>query len=124
MWGIEYAPAALHRSFATALTALRLSGPGKDFLVHTNQYSGLLDLLAGSATPPSTDGDLLAKVMVHSWARETVDALLRTNTLREVARLAQVHRSTMKPGSTPSAVDLGPSTPPTATGGPGSACPT
>ncbi|CAB4896120.1 MAG: PucR family transcriptional regulator [Actinobacteria bacterium] len=94
--GHEAPPAALHRSFATALTALRLSGPGEG-IVHADEYGGLLDLLAGSATPPSTDGDLLAKVMVHSWARETVDALLRTNTLREAARLAQVHHSTLQP---------------------------
>lgn len=88
-------PAELFRSFATALTALRLSGPGEG-IVHADQYGGLLDLLAGSAPPPSTDSDLLAKVMVHAWARDTVDALLRTNTVREAARLANVHHSTLQ----------------------------
>lgn len=94
--GHESGPAELHRSFATAVTALRLSSP-QEPLVDTDHYGGLLDLLASSTPPPNSDAELLAKVMTHSWARATIDALLRTNTVREAARLANIHHSTMQP---------------------------
>lgn len=86
----------LHRSFRTAVVALRLCSPPDTPSVHADQYGGLIGLLAD--TPIDTDlpdVDSLDGVMTHVWGSSTLDALVRSGSIRQAARLAGVHHSTL-----------------------------
>ncbi|MGD9988710.1 helix-turn-helix domain-containing protein [Pseudonocardia sp.] len=87
----------LHRSFATAVVALRLCAPPGTPSVDADRYGGLIGLLAD--LPPDADQpdvDALAEVMAHPWGPSTVDALVRAGSVRQAARLAGVHHSTLQ----------------------------
>lgn len=87
----------LHRSFRTAVVALRLCAPPDTPSVDADTYGGLIGLLAD--LPPDADQpdvDALAEVMVHPWGPSTVDALVRAGSVRQAARLAGVHHSTLQ----------------------------
>lgn len=88
---------ALHRSFATALVSLRLCKLPSDPVVLADDYGGLVELLAQcTLEQPLLDVEELEEVMEQPWAAVTLDALLRSASVREAARLAKVHHSTMQ----------------------------
>jgi hypothetical protein len=86
-------------SAATAIIALRLHVPGtaKNLPVDAEAMGGLAEMLAelelfgGS----DRDGAPMERIMAHSWGRASVDALVESASVREAARLAGVHHSTM-----------------------------
>jgi|SRR5581483_10314718 len=87
----------LHQSFRTAVVALRLCSPPDVTSVPADEYGGLIGLLADTPSDAYVpDVDLLEAVMSHAWACPTLDALIRSGTLRQAARLAGVHHSTMQ----------------------------
>lgn len=87
----------LHQSFRTAVVALRLCSPPAVTSVAADEYGALLGLLADMPSDAHMpDVELLEPVMSHAWACSTLDALLRSGTLRQAARLAGVHHSTMQ----------------------------
>lgn len=87
----------LHHSFRTALVALRLCDPPVSPLVRADDYGGLIGLLADSpADSPQPDADRLDVVVDHPWGLATVDAIVRSPSVRQAARLAGVHHSTMQ----------------------------
>ena len=87
----------LHQSFRTAVVALRLCSPPETTSVGADEYGGLIGLLADTPSDAYVpDVDLLEPVMSHPWACSTLDALTRSGTLRQGARLAGVHHSTMQ----------------------------
>lgn len=60
-----------------------------------DEYGGLIGLLADTPSDAYIpDVDFLEPVMSHPWAGSTLDALTRSGTLRQAARLAGVHHST------------------------------
>ena len=87
----------LHQSFRTAVVALRLCSPPAVTSVNADEYGALLGLLADTPSDAHMpDVELLEPIMSHTWAGSTLDALLRSGTLRQAARLAGVHHSTMQ----------------------------
>lgn len=87
----------LHRSFSTALVALRLCAPPDVPIVNADDYGGLADLLAQcSVRQPLIDVEELEVVMQHPWALRTLDALLRSASVRDASRIVGVHHSTMQ----------------------------
>lgn len=87
----------LYHSFRTALVALRLCAPPAAPSVVADDYGGLIGLLAD--TPPDAhlpDVDLLDEVMAHGWGPCTLDAIVRSGSVRQAARRAGVHHSTMQ----------------------------
>lgn len=87
----------LPRSFATALVSLRLCSVPNVPVVVADDYGGLVDLLAQCAIDrPLLDVDELESVMQHPWAAHTLDALLRSASIRDASRIAGVHHSTMQ----------------------------
>lgn len=99
--GTAAAPEDLWLSLRTAVIALRLHGPhgldGGDGPSHADDLGGLAEVLASlpSRTRADSDGDALDAVMRHPWGASTVDALVRTSSVREAARAAGIHHSTM-----------------------------
>ncbi|MEQ8273534.1 MAG: helix-turn-helix domain-containing protein [Deltaproteobacteria bacterium] len=88
---------ALHRSFSTALVSLRLCAIPDIPIVVADDYGGLVELLAQcSIERPLLDVEELEDVMQYPWAVATLDALLRSASVREASRLAEVHHSTMQ----------------------------
>jgi len=87
----------LHRSFSTALVSLRLCAVPDVPVVVADDYGGLVDLLAQcSIDRPLLDAEQLESVMQHPWAAQTLDALLRSASVRDASRIAGVHHSTMQ----------------------------
>lgn len=87
----------LHRSFATALVSLRLCAIPEVPVVVADDYGGLVDLLAQCTIDrPLLDVEELESVMQHPWAAQTLDALLRSASIRDASRIAGVHHSTMQ----------------------------
>lgn len=87
----------LHRSFRTAVVALRLCDPEVTPSVLADDYGGLVGLLAD--LPPDSDlpdVESLGTIMCHAWGSATIDALVRTSSVRQAARAAGVHHSTMQ----------------------------
>ena len=87
----------LHRSFRTAMVALRLCTPPSRPAVDADEYGGLVDLFADAAPDAHIpDVDLIDAVMAHSWGQCTLDAVVRAASARQAARLTGVHHSTMQ----------------------------
>lgn len=87
----------LDRSFRTALACLRLCAPPEVPTVLADDYGGLIELLAAEpASGPLLDADGVDEVMTHTWGLATLDALVKTGSVRQAARLAEVHHSTMQ----------------------------
>lgn len=79
------------------MVALRLCAPPEVSSIVADEYGGLVSILADApADQHLPDVDLLDEVMVHSWASRTLDALIRAGSVRQAARLAGVHHSTMQ----------------------------
>lgn len=87
----------LDRSFRTALVCLRLCSPPEVPTMSADDYGGLVELLAaGRDAGPLLDVDSLDPIMAHPWGAETLDALVKSGSIRHAARLADVHHSTMQ----------------------------
>ncbi|GAA2571564.1 helix-turn-helix domain-containing protein [Pseudonocardia hydrocarbonoxydans] len=87
----------LHRSFRTAVVALRLCAPPATPSVLADDYGGLVGLLADTPIDADLpDVDSLDDVMAHGWGPATLDALVRAGSVRQAARLAGVHHSTLQ----------------------------
>ncbi|MDT3445070.1 MULTISPECIES: helix-turn-helix domain-containing protein [unclassified Pseudofrankia] len=87
----------LHRSFSTAVVALRLCEPPRIPSVQADRYGGLVGLLADAPTDTDLpDVDSLDQVMTHVWGPTTLDALVRAGSVRQASRLAGVHHSTLQ----------------------------
>lgn len=95
--GVAVSVADLPRSYATAFTAARLTRPGHEPVVVADDYGGLLDLLTESAQSGSHDADRVATLIgACPWAEETIAALGQSSTVRQAARVAGVHHSTLQ----------------------------
>lgn len=95
--GVAMGIDALHRSLSTALVSLRLCSPPDVPVVVADDYGGLVELLAQcSVDQPMLDVEELELVMQHPWAVRTLDALLRSASVRDASRIADVHHSTMQ----------------------------
>lgn len=91
--GVEH----LHHSFRTAMVALRLCDPPILTSVLADEFGGLIGLLADvPEDSPQPDVAIFDEVMAHVWGRETLDAVVRSQSLRQAARTAGVHHSTMQ----------------------------
>jgi methyl acetate hydrolase len=87
----------IHHSFRTAVVALRLCNPPTTPVVTADEYGSLIGLLADAPSDTHIpDVDLLEEVMAHSWAYSTLDALIRSGSVRQAARLCGVHHSTLQ----------------------------
>lgn len=98
----------LHRSFRAAVVALRLCAPPATPTVLADDFGGLIGLLADlphdSDQPDVESVDL---VMRHPWGPTTLDALVRAGSVRQAARLAGVHHSTLQARIDGLTADLG-----------------
>jgi methyl acetate hydrolase len=96
--GIGHAatPEHLPQSFRSAIVALRLCEPPATPSVEADRYGGLVGLLADTSDDTAPDVDLLDDVMAHPWGAVTLDALVRAGSVRQAARLAGVHHSTLQ----------------------------
>ncbi|WP_310528620.1 helix-turn-helix domain-containing protein [Nocardioides sp.] len=94
--GVATSVDELHHSFRTAMVALRLCSPPEDGLVCSDVYGGLVDMLAD--TPEDghqPDVERMDEIVAHPWGLATVGAIVTTHSVREAARQAGVHHSTM-----------------------------
>lgn len=95
--GLAGTPEQLPQSFRSALVALRLCEPPETPSVQADRYGGLVGLLADTPDDAALpDVDLLDGVMAHPWGAATLDALVRAGSVRQAARLAGVHHSTLQ----------------------------
>ena len=95
--GVATPPAHLHRSFQTALTAVRLCQPPTVPFLSADDYGGLVALMADMHEDGHhPDADLLDVVLAHTWGAATLDALVRAGSVRQVARINHVHHKTMQ----------------------------
>ena len=95
--GLSAAVEHLHRSFRTAVVALRLCAPPETPSVLADHYGGLVGLLADTPIDADLpDVDALDEVMTHPWGPATLDALVRAGSVRQAARQAGVHHSTLQ----------------------------
>lgn len=97
----------LDRSFRSALVALRLCDPPREPMVVADAYGGLIELLAETDDAQRDYADTLDGLAQHSWALETVAALVTTQTVREAARVLNVHHSTLQARVDTIKADLG-----------------
>ncbi|GAA4705391.1 PucR family transcriptional regulator [Pseudonocardia yuanmonensis] len=87
----------LHRSFRTAVVALRLCTPPEVPRVPADRYGAVIELLADAPLDLDLpDVDALDAVMRHAWGPATLDALVRAGSVRQAARLTGVHHSTLR----------------------------
>ncbi|KQT93529.1 CdaR family transcriptional regulator [Marmoricola sp. Leaf446] len=95
--GVATDVAHLNHSFRTAVVALQLADPPTTPSVRADDYGGLVGLLADAAPDAhQPDADLLEDVAGHPWGRATLEAVLRSSSVRQAARTAGVHHSTMQ----------------------------
>ncbi len=95
--GVAAGIGQLHHSFRTALVALLLCDPPATPRVTADEYGGLIGLLADApADSPQPDAIRLDEVARHPWGVATVDAIVRSPSVRQAARLAGVHHSTLQ----------------------------
>ena len=87
----------LPRSYAAAFVAVRLAHPQRRPIVSADRYGGLIDLLSDAEEHESVDADRVAMLTAgHSWAESTIEALCESMTVRQAARHAGVHHSTIQ----------------------------
>lgn len=87
----------LGRSFRTGLIALRLWDGLSGQPSRADDLGGLAEILAELPEDGSGRGDQASVELViqHAWGPSTLEALVRAGSVREAARLANVHHSTM-----------------------------
>lgn len=95
--GVPAPTQSLDRSFRSALVALRLCDSTREPMVVADAYGGLVELLAETTEDAEHDyADNLNAIEQHPWAMETVSALVTTQTVREAARVLNIHHSTLQ----------------------------
>lgn len=86
----------LSTSFRTAMVAVRLHDGSSAEASHADDLGGLAVTLADLAQQSGhEDRDRIESVTAHSWGEATLDAITRTTTMREAARVLGIHPSTM-----------------------------
>lgn len=87
----------MDRSFRTAMIALRLHDGSSNETSRADDLGGLAEMLADLPDDRHDDGDQMAVEIIasHRWGAITIDALVRSGSVREAARIAHVHHSTM-----------------------------
>lgn len=96
-FGVAVSVDDLDLSFRTAMVALRLCDGDREPFVDADRYLGIIELLADTSdSRTGADVACIAAVMEHTWARSTLDAILATPSVRQAARAAGVHHSTMQ----------------------------
>ncbi|WP_322097720.1 helix-turn-helix domain-containing protein [Nakamurella alba] len=95
--GASAPPEHLHRSFRSAVAALRLCDPPGVGSVSADDFGGLIPLIADQLDDGSlTDVAGLETLAAHPWAAPTLDAIVRTSSVRHAARVLGIHHSTMQ----------------------------
>lgn len=95
--GVAAGIGELHHSFRTAVVALRLCELPEVGQVNADELGGLAGLLADShGCAPQPDAERLAELVRHPWGPATVAAIVRSGSVRQAARAAGVHHSTMQ----------------------------
>jgi hypothetical protein len=98
-------------SAVTATIALRLHDGARDAdcPVDAESFGGLMEMLV--ALPGrgghDRDAEAMERIMVHAWGQGSVAALVESASVREAARLAGVHHSTMSARTEAMAGELG-----------------
>ncbi|KXZ61313.1 hypothetical protein Mlaev_00737 [Microbacterium laevaniformans] len=84
-------------SFRTALLALRLADSAPDGISRADELGVLAETLADRPIRPRMDADeaAVARLADHAWGLPTLDALVRSTSVRDAARIVGVHHSTM-----------------------------
>lgn len=84
-------------SFRTALLALRLADTAPDGISRADALGVLAETLAEQPLRARMDADetAVSRLVEHSWALATLDALVQSSSVRDAARAAGVHHSTM-----------------------------
>lgn len=87
----------LAHSFRTAVVALRLWTPGCSGTSSVDTYGGLVEMLADlPSDPTSPDVSRIATIVTHPWGEATLEALVQSGSVRQAAKVANVHHSTMQ----------------------------
>lgn len=84
-------------SFRTAVVALRLAGTVVDGISRADDLGVLAETLADQPIRPRMDADeeAVARLAANPWGLETLDALVRSTSVRDAARIVGIHHSTM-----------------------------
>ncbi|GAA3027683.1 helix-turn-helix domain-containing protein [Microbacterium dextranolyticum] len=84
-------------SFRTALVALRLADSAPDTVACADDLGVLAETLADQPIRPRMDADeeAVARLSGYPWGIATLDALVRSTSVREAARTVGIHHSTM-----------------------------
>lgn len=95
--GIATEAHELTLSFRTALIALKLHDGAATRPISADDLGGLAEMLAElpEGERPDRDAESMNEIMQLSWGHATVAALVATSSVREAAREAGVHHSTM-----------------------------
>lgn len=94
--GVAAAVKDLTVSFRTALVAARLHDGRSSLASRADDLGGLAVTLADLAQQGEhEDGARIETVAAHPWGVATLDALIRTSSIREAARTLGIHPSTM-----------------------------
>lgn len=88
--------ADLPRSLRVALLALRLADPPHRSVVRSEDFGGLVELLADSSEASDPDAATVDELLAAPWADETAVALLEHSTVRQAARSLGLHHSTVQ----------------------------
>ncbi|MBS1907780.1 MAG: helix-turn-helix domain-containing protein, partial [Actinobacteria bacterium] len=81
----------------TAVVALRLADTAVDGIARADDLGVLAETLADQPIRPRLDADetAVSRLAQLPWALTTLDALVRSTSVRDAARIAGVHHSTM-----------------------------
>lgn len=84
-------------SFRTAVVALRLADGANDGVSRADDLGVLAETLADQPIRPRMDADeeAVSRLARHTWGIATLDALVRSTSVRDAARTVGVHHSTM-----------------------------
>ncbi|MDI9892398.1 PucR family transcriptional regulator [Microbacterium sp. IEGM 1404] len=84
-------------SFRTALVALRLADTADERVSRADDLGVLAETLADQPVRPRMDADeeAVARLAGHPWGIATLDALVRSTSVRDAARMVGIHHSTM-----------------------------
>lgn len=96
--GVEVVTDDLPLSFRTAVVALRLSDTATRIPSRADDLGGLAEMLADlpvGARPDRDERAIGEAIATYPWSVATISALLASGSLREAARAAGVHHSTM-----------------------------
>ncbi len=94
--GLPTSPAELHRSWRSALLALRLSERDQPF--YADDLGSLLPMLEAVtlSTSDSGDADAVEKALKKGWSLAGLQALADGKSIRSIARTTGLHHSTIQ----------------------------